>query len=79
MAEQKKTELDAKIKSLQATKSDLTQQIENLKSSMEAALQRSAAKRETEEKAHMDEVERITRTNEQLKASLEGMLSAPKK
>ena len=34
IAEQKKTELDMKIKSLQSTKSDLQQQIENLKSSM---------------------------------------------
>jgi dynein light intermediate chain len=34
MAEQKKTELDAKIKSLRANKSDLQQQIDNLKSSM---------------------------------------------
>jgi hypothetical protein len=42
-------------------------------------MQRAAAKRESEEKAHAEEVERISKTNEQLKASLESMLSAPKK
>jgi len=45
----------------------------------DAATQRAAAKRASEEQAHADEVERITRTNEQLKTSLETMLSAPKK
>jgi hypothetical protein len=32
-----------------------------------------------EEKAHAEEVERLMRTNEHLKTSLETMLSAPKK
>jgi hypothetical protein len=36
-------------------------------------------RREMEEKVFAEEVERIQRTNEHLKISLEGMLSAPKK
>ena len=79
MAEQRKSELDAKIRTLEETKTDLQKQIDNLKSSMDAAQERAAAKRETEEAAHAEEVERITKANEQLKASLESMLSAPKK
>jgi dynein light intermediate chain, axonemal len=34
MAEQKKTELDAKIRALRSSKGDLQQQIDNLKTSM---------------------------------------------
>ena len=79
MAEQRKSELDAKIRTLEETKTDLQKQIDNLKSSMDAAQERAASKRETEEAAHAEEVERITKANEQLKASLESMLSAPKK
>ena len=79
MAEQRKSELDAKIRSLDETKADLQKQIDNLKSSMDAAQERSKAKRNADEAAHAEEVERITKANEQLKASLESMLSAPKK
>ena len=79
MAEQRKSELDAKIKSLDETKADLQKQIDNLKSSMDVAQERSTAKRDADEAAHAEEVERITKANEQLKASLESMLSAPKK
>lgn len=79
MAEQRKSELTSKIQSLQDNKGDLQNQIDNLKSSMDAAQERAASKRDAEERAHTEEVERITKTNEQLKASLESMLSAPKK
>jgi dynein light intermediate chain len=79
MAEQRKSELDAKIRSLDETKADLQKQIDNLKSSMQAAQERSKAKRDADEAAHAEEVERITKANEQLKTSLESMLSAPKK
>lgn len=79
MAEQRKSELDAKIRSLDETKADLQKQIDNLKSSMDAAQERATARRDADERAHAEEVERITKTNEQLKTSLESMLSAPKK
>jgi dynein light intermediate chain len=79
IAEQKKIDLDAKIKELAATKRDLQQQVENLKNTTEMTQHRAMEKREQEEKSHAEEVERLTRTNEQLKTSLETMLSAPKK
>lgn len=79
IAEQKKIDLDSKLKELQSNRRDLQQQVENLKATIEATQQRALEKREQEEKVHAEEVERLTRTNEQLKTSLETMLSAPKK
>eukprot|EP00599_Poterioochromonas_sp_BG-1_P004353 CAMPEP_0173149134 /NCGR_PEP_ID=MMETSP1105-20130129/10144_1 /TAXON_ID=2985 /ORGANISM="Ochromonas sp., Strain BG-1" /LENGTH=234 /DNA_ID=CAMNT_0014063941 /DNA_START=26 /DNA_END=730 /DNA_ORIENTATION=- len=79
IAEQRKIDLDGKLKELQSSKRDLQQQVENLKNTIEATMKRAQEKREQEEKQHAEEVERLTRTNEQLKTSLETMLSAPKK
>lgn len=79
IAEQKRIDLDVKLKELAANKRDLQQQVESLKKAIEAAQTRAIEKREAEERVHSEEVERIMRTNEQLKTSLETMLSAPKK
>lgn len=79
VAEQKRIDLDAKLKDLALAKRDLQQQVENLKSTIDQTLARSVEKRDAEEKVHAEEVDRILRTNEQLKTSLETMLSAPKK
>lgn len=79
VAEQKKIDLDSKLKELHAAKRDLNQQVENLKGSIDLTLARAKEKRENEEKTHAEEVERLMRTNEQLKTQLETMLSAPKK
>ena len=79
MAEQRRTELNAKLKKLAATNQDLRQQIDNLKRTIDVTQQRAIEKRESEENAHKEEVERIQKTNEQLKTTLETMLSAPKK
>lgn len=79
IAEQKRIDLDLKLKELALNKRDLLQQVDNLKKAIELAQARAIEKREAEEKVHADDVERIMRTNEQLKTSLETMLSAPKK
>mmetsp|Transcript_24183 Transcript_24183/g.40391 ORF Transcript_24183/g.40391 Transcript_24183/m.40391 type:complete len:233 (+) Transcript_24183:220-918(+) len=79
VAEQKRIDLDAKLRDLAAAKRDLQMQVENLKSTIESTQARAVQKREAEEKVHAEEVERLTKTNEQLKTSLESMLSAPKK
>jgi dynein light intermediate chain len=79
MAEQKKTELEEKINSLNGTKRDLNDQVENLRKTIDSTVSRANEKRAQEEKAHSDEVERIQKTNEQLRTSLETMLAAPKK
>ena len=100
MAEQMKTELEAKINQLNGTKRELNEQVENLKKTIDNTISRANEKRAQEEKAHNDEVwavelisypaellillrlsqvERIQKTNEQLRSSLETMLAAPKK
>jgi len=79
VAEHRRLELDAKVRALSITRKELQQQVENMKNTIEATVNRSTLRRESEEKAHTDEVEKIVRTNEQLKSSLELMLSAPKK
>lgn len=79
MAEQMKTELESKINHLDGTKRELNEQVENLKKTIDSTIARANEKRAQEEKAHNDEVERIQKTNEQLRSSLETMLAAPKK
>lgn len=56
VAEQKKIDLETKIKELSSNKRDLQQQVENLKATIEQTMNRAREKREAEEKAHGDEV-----------------------
>jgi len=79
MAEQKRSDLDGAMKHLAAAKRDLQAQIETLKRNIENTQTRANEKREADEKSHQEDVERVQRTNEQLKTSLENILSAPKK
>jgi len=79
VAEQRKIDLNAKRKELSETNAELRAQVESLKTTIETTVEKAVSKRAAEEKAHMEEVERIVRTNEQLRTSLETMLAAPKK
>ena len=79
MAEQKRTDLNAEMMHLQLRKKDLTAEADGLKESIKQNQQKATEKRETEEKQHADDIERIQRTNEQLKTSLENLLAAPSK
>jgi len=79
MAQQRLTELDGKLRQLEVVKRDLKQQADNLRQMIETTQTKALERREAEEKAFQEEVERITKTNEHLKSSLEAMLSAPKK
>ena len=54
-------------------------QVENLRNSIEVKKAESLQKREADERAHLEEVDRIQKNNEHLKQQLETMLSAPKK
>ena len=56
VAEQKKTELEAKIAQLNNTKRELSEHVENLKKTIDGTVARSNDKRAAEEKAHNDEV-----------------------
>ena len=79
MAEHRRMELEAKLKDLTNSKKELLSQVQSLQSSIDNTSVRTQEKREADEKNHLEEVERIQRTNEQLKTTLEGLLSAPKK
>lgn len=79
MAEQKRTDLELKIRQLESNQRELISKVESMKATIEAAMSKATERREMEEKVHLEDVERITRTNEQLKSTLEAMLSAPKK
>jgi dynein light intermediate chain len=56
VAEQKRLDLDLKLKELATAKRDLQQQVENLKKAIEAARQRATEKREIDERVHTEEV-----------------------
>jgi len=56
MAEQKRSEIESKIKQLEGNKRDLQQQIENLRRTIETAQQRAIERQEAEEKTHSEEV-----------------------
>ena len=56
IAEQKRIDLDLKLKELALNKRDLLQQVDNLKKAIELAQARAIEKREAEEKVHADDV-----------------------
>jgi len=79
LAEHRRMELDMKIKQLAAQKRELAQTVETLRRSIESTVARSQEKRDNDEKYHIEEIERVTKTNDTLKSSLETLLAAPKK
>ncbi|CAM9416981.1 unnamed protein product [Ectocarpus sp. 6 AP-2014] len=79
IAEQRKAEMEAKIRQLQEDKADLERQVTELSAKCEQVKPREAERRAADEKKHSAEVDQLKRTNEQLKTTLEQMLSAPKK
>ncbi|KAF1783412.1 Axonemal dynein light chain [Phytophthora cactorum] len=78
MAEQKKMEAEQQIRTLEGELRDLTSQIEELSTRCEAVARREEEKKAQDEKKHQEEVELLRKNNDQLKASLESMLAAPK-
>eukprot|EP00605_Chrysophyceae_sp_TOSAG23-4_P001671 GSChrysophyteH1.ASY1.ANO1.1837.1 assembled CDS len=79
MAEQRRSDLNAELMQLAMERKDLQNQADELRKNIADTQQAAADKREAEEKQHNEDVERIQRTNDQLKTSLENLLSAPKK
>jgi hypothetical protein len=56
VAEQKRIDLDAKLRELAMAKRELQQQVESLKHTIESTQARSVQKRDAEEKVHAEEV-----------------------
>ncbi|XP_076174530.1 putative inner dynein arm light chain, axonemal Dnali1 [Ptiloglossa arizonensis] len=77
-AEQGKEDLIATADELQLQKDDLEKTVAELKQKFEQAQKRAAELREAEEKKHMEEIQFLKKTNQQLKTQLEGII-APKR
>merc|ERR1711865_821839 len=73
-AEQGKSDMESKIKSLESEKSQLEQQVQELQAKCEAIEKRESERRALEEKKHADELAFLKRTSGQLKAQLETFL-----
>ena len=79
VAEQRKAEMEAKIKRLETDKKDLERQVLELNNRCDAIEKREQDRRLLDEKKHRDEIDYIKKNNDQLKANLEALLSTPKK
>ncbi|XP_027475655.1 axonemal dynein light intermediate polypeptide 1 isoform X1 [Zalophus californianus] len=77
-AEQGKSDMERKIAELETEKRDLERQVNEQKAKCEATEKREIERRLVEEKKHNEEIQFLKRTNQQLKAQLEGII-APKK
>ncbi|CAK9795353.1 33 kDa inner dynein arm light chain, axonemal [Anthophora quadrimaculata] len=77
-AEQGKEDLIAAADELQLQKAELEKAVVELKQKFEQAERRAAELREAEEKKHMEEIQFLKKTNQQLKTQLEGII-APKR
>lgn len=77
-AEQGKEDLIANADELRLQKADLEKAVAELKLKFEQAERRASELREAEEKKHLEEIQFLKKTNQQLKTQLEGII-APKK
>ena len=78
-AEHTKAELNNKVRTLEAEREDLEGQVKELQERCESIKDREAKRREEDDAAHAEEVDKFKKINEQLKANLEAMLSAPQR
>ncbi|KAG8451501.1 hypothetical protein GDO86_003637 [Hymenochirus boettgeri] len=77
-AEQGKSDMEKRIAELEMDKKNLETEVNKQKAKCEATEKREAERRQVEEKKHAEEIQFLKRTNQQLKAQLEGII-APKK
>jgi dynein light intermediate chain len=77
-AEQGKAEMEKKIEELEGERRELERQVNELKAKCEQIEKRAAEQRQIDDKKHQEEIQFLKRTNQQLKAQLEGII-APKK
>lgn len=78
LAEQGKFDLEEKVKALEEEKLKLQAQVDELKAKCDSAEKREQERRQLDEKKHAEEIAFLKKTNVQLKAQLEGILSPPK-
>eukprot|EP00093_Oithona_nana_P008955 08955.XXX_527639_530362_1 [CDS] Oithona nana genome sequencing. len=77
-AEQGKTDMETTIAKLEEEKAALEKEVSDLKRSCEMIEKRAAEQKIADEKNHGEEINFLKRTNQQLKAQLEGIISQKK-
>jgi dynein light intermediate chain len=78
MAEQRKADLEARIKQLQLENDDLQKQVNNITQKCIAIENREAERRAADNQKHQDTVSFLKKANNSLKSNLENLLSIPK-
>ncbi|XP_076827806.1 axonemal dynein light intermediate polypeptide 1 isoform X2 [Brachyhypopomus gauderio] len=73
-----KSDMAKRISELENEKRDLERQVNEQKAKCDAIERQEAERRQVEEKKHTEEIQFLKRTNQQLKAQLEGII-APRK
>ena len=79
MAEQKKADMENTITSLDTDNADLERQVSELTNRIDVIQKKEAERRKVDEAAFEEEVDNLKKMNENFKASLESLLSTPKK
>eukprot|EP00695_Tsukubamonas_globosa_P001865 TRINITY_DN2935_c0_g1_i1.p4 TRINITY_DN2935_c0_g1~~TRINITY_DN2935_c0_g1_i1.p4 ORF type:complete len:103 (-),score=16.89 TRINITY_DN2935_c0_g1_i1:45-353(-) len=79
LAEQGKSEMQQKIRTLDKEKEELEKQVAELRAKLEATEKREQERRTADEKKHAEEVQFLRKTNTQLKQQLESILAPSKK
>ena len=79
MAEHRKAEMHNTVKQLEAEKDDLERQVCELTERCALIKEREEDRRKADAAKHEEEVAKYKKINEQLKANLEAMLSAPQR
>jgi dynein light intermediate chain len=79
MAEQRKADMEQRIRQLQHQCEENEKQVKNLEAKRKAVEENESKKREEEESKHTDQVEHFKNLNMQLKQTLENLLSVPTK
>ena len=75
---QGKTDMESNISRLEEEKAGLEKEVSDLKRSCEMIEKRAAEQKVADEKNHGEEINFLKRTNQQLKAQLEGIISQKK-
>lgn len=79
LAELGKLDLEQKVSAMESQQRDLEHQVMELRNKCDTIEKTEAEKRQLSEKKHQEELQALRKTNQQLKAQLEGIITPQKK
>lgn len=79
MSEQGKSDMEQELEALKDERRELEHAVMELKNKCDAVEKRESERRQLEEKKHQEELQALKKTNQQLKAQLEGIIAPQKK